>query len=172
MEVAKLHRYRKVLGIGAGAVALASLAIPFFVDLDAFGNLGYIGLFFISYFSGGTALLILPSLLESLSPVIVILVGSLGVTIDEFFAWYAGKISREFDKKRKKYHKKIQGYVEKHGLVAIFILGLLPLPGFVYAVSGFAAGHYKIPFPKFFTVNFSGKLIRTTIIVIVVMSIF
>ncbi|MDP4001003.1 MAG: hypothetical protein Q8P83_02080 [bacterium] len=163
---------KKVLGVLSGIVAAAlifsSLIIP--TSVETIQNLGYFG-FFIASYLGLFAYVALPFLVQTLNPVLLILIGAFGFTIDEFFAWYAGSTSKEL-KHNKEWHRKIQAFVEKRGLLGIFILGLLPLHGVIYTVSGFAAGHYSIPFWKFFLANFTGKLIRTTVIVISLLKFF
>jgi len=161
-----MKNYRKILGLLSGMLAIAMLIIPIFF----YGNLneitqstGYLGYFLATYF--GFGMYTLPWLIKILNPFLLTLIGAFGFTIDEFFAWYAGSVSEELDHSNK-FHKKIQSYVEQYGLLAIFMFGLLPLPGVVYAISGFAAGHFRIPFYKFFLTNFSAKLIRTAVIVI------
>lgn len=160
-----INKYRKILGLISAIMAVVPLvtSILVFKNLEAAKNMGYISYFFANYF--GYGLYLLPFLVKVLNPVLLIVIGAFGVTIDEFFAWYAGKVSEELDR-TKKFHNKIQTLVERHGLYAVFFLGLLPLPGIMYAISGFAAGHFKIPFYKFFLVNFSGKLIRTMVIIV------
>ena len=161
-----MKKYRKILGLLSGIMAMVMLIVPifFYRNLNEVAkSTGYIGYFFANYF--GFGIYTLPFLVKILNPFLLIIIGAFGLTIDEFFAWYAGNVSEELDRS-KKFHNKIQSYVERYGLLAIFIFGLLPLPGIVYAISGFAAGHFKIPFYKFFLTNFSAKLIRTTIIVI------
>lgn len=158
--------YRKILGLFSGIIAIAMLVVPvlFYRNLGELAkNGGYVGYFFANYL--GFGIYSLPFLVKVLNPVLLIVIGAFGVTIDEFFAWYAGGVSEELDRS-KKFHNKIQSYVEQYGLLAIFVFGLVPLPGVVYTISGFAAGHFKIPFYKFFLTNFSAKLIRTTVIVV------
>lgn len=161
---------KKVLGILAGGMAVATLVVPLAFGFKAgwLVQFGYVGLFVVNYFGFGVWLL--PVVLQELNPVAVVLITAFGVSIDEFFAWYAGKSSEHFEAKHP-WHAKLHLFVEKYGLKATFVLGLLPLSGIVYAVSGFAAGHFGIPFYKFFFVNFSGKLIRTIILVAIILKI-
>lgn len=119
----------------SGGIAIAMLLIPVFVyrNLDDIAkNTGYIGYFFANYL--GFGIYTLPFLVKILNPVLLIVIGAFGLTIDEFFAWYAGNVSEELERS-KKFHNKIQSFVERYGLFAIFTFGLLPLPGVVYAIS-------------------------------------
>lgn len=79
---------------------------------------------------------------------------------------------RKYEAYRSYYgNRKIHFFVERYGLSATFVMGVLPLIGPIYAVSGFAAGHFKIPFYKFFLVNAAGKMIRTAVIVAVLLKV-
>ncbi|MEK9156149.1 MAG: VTT domain-containing protein [Patescibacteria group bacterium] len=163
---------RKYLKVASGFAAAALVLAPFFIykSADNFENLGYLGFFIANYLGFGVA--VLPALIKSLNPILLILVGSVGVTIDEYFAWYSGSISEEL-KPKGKLNERIEKFVKNKGLWAIFILALIPFPdGAVYAVSGFAAGFYRISFRRFFLANFLGKLIRTTILVLIALKIF
>jgi membrane protein YqaA with SNARE-associated domain len=163
-----MRKFQKILGVVSFVAALISLLVPLFImfvvrDTTTTTNFSYLGFFFAVYV--GYGMYLVPFLVHTLNPIALILIGAFGVTIDEFFAWYAGKVATELDK-GKKWHKKINIAVERYGMYAVFTLGLLPLPGFVYVISGFAVGHHQISFFKFFTVNFTAKLIRTTAIVV------
>lgn len=160
----EIARYSKIL---SGLIAILLLAAPFLIgrNIESFRELGYLGFFLANYF--GVGIVLIPFLVQTLDPVLLILVGSFGVTIDEFFAWYAGSISKELNRKRK-FDQRVQGFIEKYGVKAVFVLGLIPLPdGVVYSIAGFAAGFYQMPFINFFLANFLGKLIRTTVIVLI-----
>jgi len=157
---------RKILGILSGLIAVALLFAPLVVlyDPSSARQMGYLGFFLTCYFGFGNV--VLPLLVRTLDPILLTLIASFGFTIDEFFAWYAGKASENVQP-RKRWHHRVHAFVERRGLAAVFTLGLVPLPSAVYTVSGFAAGHFGIPFPRFFLVNFTGKLIRTVVIVTV-----
>lgn len=173
----KIKDYKKILGIISGAITIATMMVPLFIYkdfkdfTDTAQSIGYVGYFFANYLGFGVYLL--PLLVKTFNPILLIVIGGFGLAIDEFFAWYAGHVSEEFKypKRFQRFHHKIYLFVERYGLLATFILGVPPLPGPVYAISGFAAGHFKIPFYKFFLVNFSSRIIRTAIIVVILLKV-
>jgi membrane protein YqaA with SNARE-associated domain len=123
---------------------------------------GYIGYFLTNYLGGG--IITVPFLVQVLNPLAMVLIAALGLTIDEVFSWYAGSKTNDL-KAEKKYHRKINEFIKRKGLIATFTLAVLPLPNFLYAASGFAAGYYRIPLFNYFLINFMGKFIRSSIIV-------
>jgi membrane protein DedA with SNARE-associated domain len=166
-----MEKYRKIFGWVSVVITVAILFIPLILSRhvgDLARHIGYRGYFFLSCL--GVSTYTLPFLVKKLDPMALVLIGSFGLTLDEFFPWYAGKVADTLDESNG-WYRKVQTFVKRHGLYAVFSLSLIPLPGGLYAVSDFAAGHFGIPFYKFFTVNFLGKLVRTTIIVIVLLAV-
>jgi len=165
----KAYKKQKELLKGiSGLIAIIFLILPvFFVkDMEAVREIGYLGYFLSSYIGG--AVYILPFIVKRLNPLVLLLIGTFGNVADEFFGWYAGTLSLELDKGTK-YHKKIQSFVETRGVVAVFVLGVLPLPQVFYTVSAFASGHYKIPLKDYFVANFLGKLIRNGVYILILL---
>lgn len=128
--------------------------------LEGLDSLGYLGFFVANYF--GYGLYILPFLVTKLNPVLLILIGAFGSTIDEVFAWYVGK-SGEIHEKNSKLHERVERYIRRWGLLGIFIMGIVPTPGFIVTIAAFISGHFQIPFKKYFIAGFSGRLISRTI---------
>lgn len=158
-EVQKL--LRKPAVIVAITVVLISLVVPVFFlkNFETLKNIGYIGFFIANYFGYGVYLL--PFLLKELNPMILIIIGAIGSTIDEFFAWYIGKNTTEFEHKSKT-HELTHRFIKKYGVMGAFAMAILPFPGFLFAIAGFAAGHYGIKYPQFFLAGFAGRLVRYT----------
>lgn len=149
-------------------ITIALFVLPYLIfkdvrsidDLKDFTNTGYLGFFIANYF--GFGYLLLPFLVTRLNPLILIAIGTLGSVLDEVIAWYAGYLSHDLDAKTA-LHRRVQAFVEKRGLFAIFALGLLPLPQIIYTASAFASGHYIIPLTRYFATNFLGKFVKTTV---------
>jgi len=141
---------------------IAILVVPALVyrRLEGLDSLGYLGFFVANYF--GYGLYILPFLVTKLDPVLLILIGAFGSTIDEVFAWYVGK-SGQYHEKRSKLHDKVERYIRRWGLVGIFVMGIVPTPGFIVTIAAFVSGHFQIPFKKYFIAGFSGRLISRTL---------
>ena len=138
------------------------LVVPAFVyqRLEWLDSLGYLGFFAANYF--GYGLYILPFLVTRLNPVLLILIGAFGSTIDEIFAWYVGKTG-ELHEKPSKLHEKVARYIHRYGLFGIFVMGVVPTPGFIVTIAAYISGHFQIPFKKYFIAGFSGRLISRTI---------
>lgn len=140
---------------------IAILLVPAIVyqRLEGLDSLGYLGFFVANYF--GYGLYILPFLVTKLNPVLLILIGAFGSTIDEVFAWYVGKTG-DIHGRRSKLHEKVERYIKRWGLLGIFIMGVVPTPGFIVTIAAFISGHFQIPFRKYFLAGFSGRLISRT----------
>jgi membrane protein YqaA with SNARE-associated domain len=151
---------RAALGVLSGVMALVTLVVPLAVGGGSWRDLnpGYAGYFVANYF--GYGIVLLPGLVRTHDPWLLTLVGTLGFTVDEIFAWYAGRASLELESKRA-WHGRVHDLVRSRGTTTVLVLGLLPLPGIVYSLSSFAAGHFGIPLGRFFLANFTGKLVRT-----------
>lgn len=147
--------------------AVLMTILPIFVatDLQALKNAGYLGFLAANYF--GFGVFVLPFLIETHNILLLVLIGGFGNTIDEFFAWFAGRMTEEFETK-KKLHERVEKFVLKRGLGGIFIMGVLPLPGILYDIAAFVMGHYKVSYFKFFFASFLGKLLRWTVLVFIV----
>ncbi len=141
---------------------IAILLVPAFIyqRIEGFDSFGYLGFLVANYF--GYGLYILPFLVTRLNPVLLILIGAFGSTIDEVFAWYVGKTG-QFHEKQSKLHEKVEWYIRRYGLLGIFIMGIVPTPGFIVTIAALISGHFKIPFTKYFIAGFSGRLISRTI---------
>lgn len=141
---------------------IAILIVPALVyrRLEGLDSLGYLGFFVANYF--GYGLYILPFLVTRLNPVLLVLIGAFGSTIDEVFAWYVGKTGQVHEK-RSKLHEKVEVYIRRWGLVGIFVMGVIPTPGFIVTIAAFVSGHFKIPFLKYFAAGFAGRLISRTL---------
>ena len=141
---------------------IAILLVPAFIyqRIEGFDSFGYLGFLVANYF--GYGLYILPFLVTRLNPVLLILIGAFGSTIDEVFAWYVGKTGDLHDKPSK-LHQKVERYVDQYGLFGIFVMGVVPTPGFIVTIAAFISGHFQIPFRKYFLAGFSGRLISRTI---------
>lgn len=141
--------------------------LPMFIatNAESLKNVGYLGFFIANYF--GYGVLILPFMINTHNIFLLILIGAFGNTIDEFFAWLAGRMIEEIESKSK-VHQRIERFVMRYGLKGVFVMGVLPLPGILYDIAGFAMGHYKTPYLKVFLAGFLGKLLRWIILVFIV----
>ena len=141
-------------------VAILIIPVLVYPHVLRFDSVGYPGFFVANYF--GYGLYVLPFLVTRLDPVLLILIGAFGSTIDEVFAWYVGKTGEQYEKKSK-LHEKVESYLKQYGLPGVFVMGIAPTPGFIVTISAFICGHYKIPFKKYFLAGFCGRLISRTL---------
>ena len=145
---------------GVASVAVVIIPIFFYRSLASIKDVGYVGYFVANYF--GYGFYILPFLITKLNPIVLILIGAFGSTVDEFFAWYFGQTTEKFENKSKS-HEIVEKYITKHGLSAIFIMAVLPLPGYLYTIAGYVGGHYGIAYKYYFLAGLGGRLIRNVI---------
>jgi len=162
------NKQKELLKGISGFIAVVFLILPiFFVrDIEALKGFGYLGYFLSSYIGGNAYLL--PFIIKTLNPLVLLLIGTFGNVADEFFGWHAGTLSLELDQKSK-VHQKIQSLIEDKGVTAIFVLGVLPLPQIIYTISAFASGHYKISLKKYIAANFLGKFVRNAIYILILL---
>ena len=145
------------------------ISILVFIFRDKFihlQGLGLFGLFVLSIVGNATLILPMPVVLTAFvgggiyNPILVAFVIALGATIGELTGYLAGISAQEIIDEPK--YKKVRGWMDKHGLWAIFVLAAIPNPAFDLA--GIVAGATKIPVKKYFGVTFAGKLIKFILI--------
>jgi len=127
---------------------------------------GYAGAFLVSLVSSATIILPAPGILiilalgSTLPPVLVGLTAGIGAGIGEMTAYMAGFSGRGLVENRKLYDRLV-GWLNKWGVLAIFIFALTPLP---FDPLGIVAGILRFPFWKFFIACWLGKTIQSIII--------
>lgn len=144
---------------------LVSVLIFVFRDkFSIFQSWGYLGIFVLNLVSSASIFIpTFPGVVSALvggsvfNPFLVGLAAALGASIGEMTAYLVGLGGGELIKEDRR-AKKIEGWMEKHGLWVIFFLSAVPSPFFDFA--GFIAGASAIPIYKFLLVVFAGKIIR------------
>jgi membrane protein YqaA with SNARE-associated domain len=125
---------------------------------------GYPGVFLISLLGSATIIFPAPSLAVVfamggvLNPLLVGIVAGAGEALGEltgFMAGYGGQVVVE----RYGVYHRFRGYMEKYGLITIFVLSVIPSPFFDLA--GLAAGAMRYPVWQFLLVCWAGKTIKT-----------
>jgi len=123
---------------------------------------GYLGAFLISVILNAT--IVLPAgnflVLAALGAVlpsatIVGLAGGIGAAIGELTGYMAG-YSGQAIVSRQKVYTRLKGWVEKWGVLTIFLLSVVP---FVFDLAGIAAGVLRFPLWKFFLACWLGRTI-------------
>lgn len=145
-----------------------SLAIVWFTnhyqeELRNLGNYGYLGLFVISIIGNATLIIPAPVFVVACAagviygPIGVGLVAGLGSALGELTGYMAGYGGEAIIPEGKLYHR-LQAFMRRHGMLAIFLLGAIPNP--IFDVGGLIAGAMKMPVWKFLLAAWVGKSIR------------
>lgn len=155
-------KYSGFLGI-LFAVLLSLLIYIYRDPIIKLQSFGYFGLFLLNIFGSATLFLPTPLFLTAfaaasvLNPILVTIVASLGSGIGEITGYIAGFSGKEILDDNLK-TKRIQKWVNKYGLWAIFVLAAIPNP--VFDMAGIVAGTTGIPVIKFLIAVWCGKLIK------------
>jgi len=127
---------------------------------------GYAGAFLVSLIASATIILPAPGIFiilalgSTLPPVLVGLTAGIGAGIGEMTAYMAGFSGRGLIENRRLYDRLV-GWLNKWGVLAIFIFALTPLP---FDPLGIVAGILRFPIWKFFIACWLGKTIQSIII--------
>jgi membrane protein YqaA with SNARE-associated domain len=164
--------YTLLLGV---VILLATFAIAFFyfsADIESLKSYGYAGLFLINVI--GAASILLPSpaaasvvgggaLLEDFLGVPAFiwvgLVAGLGEAIGEFSGYAAGYGGR-FIIQEKPAYARIHDWMQKRGVITMFLMSTIPNP--LFDLAGLAAGAVQMPMRSFFFSVLAGKVIKNT----------
>ncbi len=128
---------------------------------------GYSGIFLISLILNATIILpvgniiVIATLGAALpSALLVGLIGGAGAAIGEMTGYMAGYSGRTIVQRQKTYVR-LERWVKKWGILAIFILSIVP---FVFDLAGIAAGALRLPLWKFWIACWLGRTILYTVI--------
>lgn len=161
-----LKKYSKFFGLVFAVVISVSIFV-FREQLLVFKQFGYIGLFALNLL--GSATLVLPTPLfmtafaagSVLNPFIVTVVSSLGSALGELTGYWAG-IGAESLIEENKTVKRVEKWMTKYGLFALFALSAVPNP--IFDAAGIFAGATKIPVWKYILVVWLGKMIKFAVL--------
>jgi len=157
------------------ALIMTAFAVAFFyfgIDVSNLKTYGYAGLFVINLI--GAASILLPSpagasvfgggafLADFLGVPAFIWVGlvaGLAEAFGEFSGYAAGYGGRIIVEGRPEY-RRIYGWMERHGVITIFLMSIIPNP--LFDLAGIAAGAVQMPMGRFFLAVLGGKVIKDT----------
>jgi uncharacterized membrane protein YdjX (TVP38/TMEM64 family) len=135
--------------------------------LHQFESYGYPGIFVTHLIGSATIILPAPSITltfamgSALNPVWVGLASAAGASLGEltgFIAGYGGSaVIERFD-----LYNRVRGYVERYGLIPVFILAMIPNPFFDLA--GIAAGALRFPVWQFVSAVFLGNAVKMILV--------
>ncbi len=164
--------YTLLIACAALLVIFGVAFLYFSSDISHLESWGYAGLFLINLI--GAASILLPSpagasvigggalLSDFLGVPAFIWVGLVAGTaeaIGEFSGYAAGYGGRIYVQERASY-KRIARWMEKRGMITMFLLSTTPNP--LFDVAGLAAGAIRMPMRRFFFTVWAGKIIKDT----------
>ena len=164
------ENWRYVVSILASLVLTAAiLLLPVFfpVRYADLGNWGYPGVFLTTLLSSATVIFPSPTLVAPLiagsflNPLLVGLVAGVGAALGEVTGYLIGYGSSVLAA-RSRYYQAVHRFVERLGLLAVFVLAFIPNP--LFDLAGIAAGATRIPYWRFLLVCFLGKTVRFVLI--------
>jgi membrane protein YqaA with SNARE-associated domain len=158
--------------VGRVAAVLAAIGITLGIILlrdhiRQFAVYGYPGLFVISLIGNATVIVPAPSFAVvfaiggALNPIVIGVVAGLGAALGEMTGYLAGIGGRSMVETRPLYDR-LCGWMDKGGMLAIFLLALVPNP--VIDVGGMVAGAKHMPVLHFLLAGWAGKAIRFTLL--------
>jgi len=137
-------------------------------DLD---TVGYFGVFITNVIGSGTFVLPVPGIATVIlgatvwNPFLVALAGGTGSTIGEVAGYLAGVGSHGAIQRivaGNKWYDRIKGWIERRGMVTIFVFAAIPNPFF--DVAGFAAGSLRFPIGRFLVACWLGKMVKYLVV--------
>jgi membrane protein DedA with SNARE-associated domain len=151
----------------APTIAITVTALLLKDQLAGASEVGYLGVFFGNLIASGSLMLPVPGLAAAFAPaamwnpILIALAGASGSTIGETTGYLAGVSARGATDKfaaKHKWYGKIEGLVQKRGMITIAALAIIPAPGFY--VVGIVAGSLRYPFHRFIIAVLVGRLIK------------
>jgi membrane protein DedA with SNARE-associated domain len=159
----------QILGRVAAVLFAAGITITIFIfapQIQRFQQYGYPGVFLTSLIGNASIALPIPSLAVTFSMgialnwVLVGLVAGIGEAIGETTGYLAGFGGSAIIENMQLY-KRLQYWMEHHGMLTIFVLSVIPNP--IIDLAGISAGVSKYAFYKFFVALWVGKTIKTLV---------
>ena len=135
-------------------------------QIQRFQDYGYFGIFLTSLIGNASIALPIPSLFftfvggGTFNWVIVGLVSGIGEALGESTGYLAGFGGSAFIENQALY-KRMHHWMEKHGVLMIFVLSVVPNP--IIDLAGIAAGASRFGYLKFLSACWVGKSIKTLI---------
>jgi membrane protein DedA with SNARE-associated domain len=135
---------------------------------EAFVKHGYLGVFVINLVTCASILFPIPGEAANIAaglalhPLWVAVAATIGATIGEMTSYIAGYMGGKLFLEG--YHKRYvqaQGWMDRHGVLAIFLFALVPV--LVYDLMGIIAGSTRYPLKKFVLPTAAGRFIRCLI---------
>ncbi len=139
------------------------LLIRYRQQVQAFGRLGYPGIFLVSLLSNATLIFPIPGVVFTsamgavFNPVGVAVAAGSGAAVGELTGYLAG-FSGQMVIERRDWYERLVEIMRRYGELAVLVLAFLPNP--VFDLAGLAAGMLKMPIYKFFLWCLVGKILK------------
>jgi len=146
-----------------GIIAIAVVLYIYRDYINRLGNFGYLGAFFISFFSSLTVILPVPgffiiiSMATIFNPVIIAIVSSTGGTLGESTGYLLGYSGRHVLGENKQYVR-AENWMKRWGFWAILFFSFVPL--MPADIAGITAGALRYPFWKYLIICWIGKTLK------------
>jgi uncharacterized membrane protein YdjX (TVP38/TMEM64 family) len=169
-EPADARKLRQRVLRVAGLILAVAITVTIYLlrdRLQAVAGYGYVGLFFISILGNATIILPVPTLLAAFlgggifNPILVGVISAAGATIGELTGYLAGFGGQAIVENRGMYER-FQRWMQRYGLVALFVLAAIPNPFF--DVAGIIAGMMRMRVATFMVVTWAGKIVKFVLI--------
>ncbi|HOT91268.1 MAG TPA: VTT domain-containing protein [Anaerolineae bacterium] len=139
------------------------------ITFEHLSGLGYLGVFLMAWIGSTTVLLPIPHLaftftmgsVPALIPWWIGLCAGFGDSLGELWGYLAGYAVEDLVDRWKVYPK-IEGWVRRHGMLTIFLMGVVPMP--LFDMAGMAAGATGMPVWKFYLATWSGKTFKAIVV--------
>jgi uncharacterized membrane protein YdjX (TVP38/TMEM64 family) len=138
-------------------------AIYYREHLEELESYGYAAVFLVGVVSNATLILPVPGLAVSsalgavFNPFLVGVVGGVGQALGELTGYLAGYSGQTWIDENRTYDR-LAKWTQRHGTLAVFLLGLIPNP--LFDLGGIAAGALRMPLWKFLGSCVAGKVIK------------
>jgi membrane protein DedA with SNARE-associated domain len=160
------HKRRKKIVPLAAAFLAVLITVSLLLlreQIAQLGVYGYWGVLLVSLLGNATVIFPAPSFAivfvvgGTLHPLGVGIAAGVGAAIGEMTGYLAGVGGRAVFEDRQLYQR-LAGWMQEHGMLAVFILAVIPNP--VFDVGGMVAGALKMPAWKFLLAAALGKSVR------------
>ena len=139
------------------------------ITFESLSGLGYLGVFLMAWVGSTTVLLPIPHLaftftmgsMQALVPWWIGLCAGFGDSLGELWGYLAGYAVEDLVDRWQVYPK-IEGWVLRHGMLTIFLMGSVPMP--LFDMAGMAAGATGMPVWKFYLATWSGKTLKAIVV--------
>ena len=155
-----------VLGRVAAVVVVVAISVTIFLLTDKIAelkSLGYMGAFMIMLLGNATIVLPAPGLTlvfalgSAFQPIPLGIAAGAGAALGELTGYLAGLSGRTVAENQKLY-KRIEGWMQRYGSLAILLMAAIPNPFF--DIAGLAAGALGLSWQRFLLAAWVGKTIQ------------